>query len=47
MIAQANPYAGKPNHITRIWVKGPETWQMAFSYQTTIQSAAMITPPKS
>jgi hypothetical protein len=47
MIAQANPYAGKPNHITRIWVKGPETWQMAFSYQTTIQSAAMIMPPKS
>jgi hypothetical protein len=47
MIAQANPYAGKPNHITRIWVKGPETWQMAFSYQTTIQSAPQIVPPKS
>jgi hypothetical protein len=47
MIAQANPYAGKPNHITRIWVKGPETWQMAFSYQTTIQSAPAIVPPKS
>jgi hypothetical protein len=47
MIAQANPYAGKPNHITRIWVKGPQTWQMAFSYQTTIQSAPEIVPPKS
>ncbi len=46
MIAQANPYAGKPNHITRIWVKGPETWQMAFSYQTTVQSAPAIVPPK-
>lgn len=46
MIAQANPYAGKPNHITRIWVKGPDTWQMAFSYQTTIQSALQIVPPK-
>jgi hypothetical protein len=47
MIAQANPYAGKPNHITRIWVKGDQTWQMAFSYQTTVQSAANIVPPKS
>lgn len=47
MIAQANPYAGKPNHITRIWVKGPQTWQMAFSYQTTVQSAPEIVPPKS
>jgi len=47
MIAQANPYAGKPNHITRIWTKGPQTWQMAFSYQTTIQSAPEIVPPKS
>jgi hypothetical protein len=46
MIAQANPYAGKPNHITRIWVKGPGTWQMAFSYQTTVQSAPAIMPPK-
>jgi hypothetical protein len=47
MIAQANPYAGKPNHITRIWVKGDQTWQMAFSYQTTVQSAPEIVPPKS
>ena len=47
MIAQANPYAGKPNHISRIWVKGPQTWQMAFSYQTTIQSAPQIMPKKS
>lgn len=46
MIAQANPYAGKPNHIARIWVKGAETWQMAFSYQTTVQSAPEIVPPK-
>jgi len=42
----SNPYAGKPNHITRIWVKGPETWQMAFSYQTTVQSASAIVPAK-
>ena len=47
MIAQANPYAGKPNHISRIWVKGDQTWRMAFSYQTTIQSAPDIVPPKS
>jgi hypothetical protein len=46
MIAQANPYAGKPNHISRIWVKGDSTWLMTFSYQTTIQSAADIVPPK-
>jgi hypothetical protein len=47
MIAQANPYAGKPNHITRIWTKGDGTWRMAFSYQTTIQSAPEIVPSKS
>jgi hypothetical protein len=47
MIAQANPYAGKPNHISRIWTKGDGTWRMAFSYQTTIQSAPEIVPPKS
>ena len=48
MIAQANPYAGKPAHISRIWVKQDGTWKMAFSYQTTVQSApAIVPPPKS
>ncbi|HXP78925.1 MAG TPA: nuclear transport factor 2 family protein [Verrucomicrobiae bacterium] len=47
MIAQANPYSGKPAHISRVWVYREGMWRMAFSYQTTIQSAAPIVPPKS
>jgi hypothetical protein len=47
MIAQANPYSGKPAHISRVWVNREGMWRMAFSYQTTIQSAAPIVPPKS
>ena len=47
MIAQANPYAGKPAHISRVWVYRDGMWRMAFSYQTTIQSAAPIVPPDS
>jgi len=46
MIAQANPYAGKPAHISRIWVNRGGMWRMAFSYQTTIQSAPDVVPPK-
>jgi hypothetical protein len=45
MIAQANPYSGKPAHISRVWVNREGMWRMAFSYQTTIQSAAPIVPP--
>ena len=45
MIAQANPYSGKPAHISRVWVYREGMWRMAFSYQTTIQSAAPIVPP--
>jgi hypothetical protein len=47
MIAQANPYSGKPAHISRVWVFRGGMWRMAFSYQTTIQSAAPIVPPSS
>jgi hypothetical protein len=47
MMAQANPYAGKPAHISRIWVNRDGMWRMAVSYQTTIQSAPAIVPPKS
>jgi len=46
MFAQANPYSGKPAHISRIWVKRDGMWRMAISYQTTIQSAAPIASPK-
>jgi hypothetical protein len=42
MIAQSEPYSGKPAHITRIWVKRENLWRMALSYQTAIQSAAEI-----
>jgi hypothetical protein len=47
MIAQANPYSGKPIHISRVWTLRDGVWRMAFSYQTTIQSAAPIVPPSS
>jgi Domain of unknown function (DUF4440) len=47
MIAQANPYSGKPAQISRVWVYRDGMWRMAFSYQTTIQSAAPIVPPNS
>jgi len=47
MIAQANPYSGKPAHISRVWVLRDGMWRMAFSYQTTVQSAAPIVPPSS
>jgi Domain of unknown function (DUF4440) len=47
MLAQANPYSGKPAHISRVWVNREGMWRMSFSYQTTIQSAAPIVPPKS
>lgn len=42
MIATAQGYSGKPNHISRIWVKREGMWKMAFSYQTTIQSAPAV-----
>jgi hypothetical protein len=44
MIATAQGYSGKPNHISRIWVKRDGMWKMAFSYQTTIQSAPAVVP---
>ena len=47
MIAQANPYFVKPAHISRVWVSRDGMWRMAFSYQTTIQSATPIVPPHS
>jgi hypothetical protein len=39
MVSQSKPYSGKPAHISRVWIKGTDMWQMAFSYQTTIQAA--------
>jgi hypothetical protein len=35
----------KPARISRIWVNRDGMWRMAFSYQTTIQSAPPIVPP--
>jgi hypothetical protein len=47
MIAQANPYSRKPARISRIWVNRDGMWRMAFSYQTTVQTAPPIVPPTS
>ncbi len=44
MIARAQGYSGKPVHISRIWAKRDGMWRMAFSYQTTIQSAPSVMP---
>lgn len=44
MIATAQGYSGKPVHISRIWAKRDGMWRMAFSYQTTIQSAPAVVP---
>lgn len=44
MIATSQGYSGKPVHISRIWVKRDGMWRMAFSYQTTIQSAPSAMP---
>jgi hypothetical protein len=46
MLSQSRPYAGKPGHISRLWVNRGGMWRMAFSYQTTIQAAAALLPPK-
>ncbi len=45
MMAQTNPYAGKPARVTRIWVKRDGLWRMAVSFQTTIQAAPANVPP--
>ena len=37
------PYAGKPVHVTRLWIKRDGQWVMVISYQTTIQSDAAKT----
>ncbi len=46
MISQTRPYSGKPAHISRVWVERDGVWRMALSYQTTIQAAQSIVPPK-
>jgi len=33
------PYAGKPVHVSRLWIKRNGQWVMSISYQTTIQAA--------
>ena len=39
MIANHQPYKGKPYHASRIWTKRGGVWKMAFSYQSTIDAA--------
>ena len=39
MIANHQPYIGKPYHAARIWTKRDGIWKMTFSYQTTIVAA--------
>ena len=44
MEAQSKPFSGKPAHISRVWFKQNDMWQMVLSYQTTIQAARAIVP---
>lgn len=44
MVSQSKPYSGKPAHISRVWFKRKDMWQMAVSYQTTIQAAPAVVP---
>ncbi len=44
MLATSQGYSGKPNHISRIWVKRDGLWRMAFSYQTVMQSSPVVMP---
>jgi hypothetical protein len=39
MIAEHQPDSGKPYHVSRIWVKRDGVWQMAVSFQNTVQAA--------
>lgn len=34
------PYAGKPVHVSRLWIKRNGKWIMSISFQTTIQAAS-------
>ncbi len=40
MTSQHQAAKAKPVHVTRVWVKRGEMWQLAFSQQTTMQAAA-------
>jgi hypothetical protein len=44
MVSQSKPFSGKPAHISRVWFKQNDMWQMALSYQTTIQAAPAVVP---
>ena len=34
------PYAGKPIHVSRLWIKRDGQWVMVISFQTTIQAGS-------
>ena len=41
MTCRHQPHGGrKPTRVSRVFIKGEPWWQMAISYQTTIQAAA-------
>lgn len=39
MTCTHQPYAGKPVHVSRLWIKRDGKWVMSISFQTTIQAA--------
>src|SRR6202521_3552112 len=39
MVAEHQPYSGKPIHVTRFFTKRDGIWQLVISYQTAVQDA--------
>ena len=37
MVSRHQPANGRPLRVSRVWVKGTATWQMAISFQTAVQ----------
>jgi hypothetical protein len=42
MLSQHQPHSGKPQRVSRVWVKGKDMWQMAISFQTRIEAAPIL-----
>jgi uncharacterized protein DUF4440 len=42
MLSRHQPHSGKPQHVSRVWVKGKDMWQMAVSFQTRIVAAPAV-----
>jgi hypothetical protein len=44
MVAEHQPYSGKPIHVTRFFTKRDGVWQLVISYQTAVQDVSAQAP---